>query len=450
MSALKKVRVEVVKTGEEGDQGAYGHQFTDVEAKINYDGQSIGLITATLVNRQAIAESNFHLSFDEHSGDMEWIGSCLLENKHGRTRLQSLCQYDATEFDFLYITSFNIEGAHSRNSDITTAALYHFLRDPKYIKGKLDYGCVMCTIAAFVAPLEEDEFNFARHLVDPFLRNGFFQDPALIREDPDNAKILVASCNHWENPIPKSQLDISSISLISSIARTPSGKDNEILEAVEQVCNSHPHHNNITAIMAGNATYKPASDDTTTEQLASLKSTLTHKIQEGGSLAGSKALHAACQHNKPKIVKLLLDSFPEQTHLLLNSKDLQGNTSLVVAAKNACGRLSINGIDDTQAIDQLLGYGADKSIVDSAGMTAYGHFRKSSNRSFTHSHCSAKLVVLESKLCPPTGPTMVDMNGGLGTSTGFVDYGPEDDLADREMGRGKYASDCEDGEDSDY
>jgi len=132
--------------------------------------------------------------------------------------------------------------------------------------------------------------------------------------------------------------------------------------------------------------------------------------------------------------------------LLLNSKDLQGNTSLIVAAKNACGRLSINGIDDTQVIDQLLGYGADKSIVDSVGMTAYGYFRKSSKRGFTHPHCSAKLVVLESKLCPPTGPTMVDMNGGQGASTGFVDYGPEDDVADREMGRGKYASDCEDGD----
>ena len=183
--ALGQTKVQVVKTGEEGDQGAFDHQFTDVEAKITYKSANVGSITATLVNRQAIPEKGFVCAFDKHSGDMEWVGFSLLENRRGRTRLQSLCRYNGTESDFLYITSFDVRDAHSKNSDVATAALHHFLRDPSYIKGKQNNGYVHCIIAAVVAPTEGSKF--ARHRVDPFLRNGFFQDPALVREDPDNA-----------------------------------------------------------------------------------------------------------------------------------------------------------------------------------------------------------------------------------------------------------------------
>jgi len=60
------------------------------------------------------------------------------------------------------------------------------------------------------------------------------------------------------------------------------------------------------------------------------------------------------------------------------------------------------------------------------------------------------LTSLEDKLRPPEGPTAVDLADGNGVGTGFVDYGPEDDEADREMGRGRYSSDYDKSEDGDY
>jgi hypothetical protein len=68
----------------------------------------------------------------------------------------------------------------------------------------------------------------------------------------------------------------------------------------------------------------------------------------------------------------------------------------------------------------------------------------------THYHSRGKLIALESKLSPPTGPTIVDLADGKGANTGLVDYGPEDDEADREMGRGRYANDEDDSDEDDY
>jgi hypothetical protein len=118
---------------------------------------------------------------------------------------------------------------------------------------------------------------------------------------------------------------------------------------------------------------------------------------------------------------------------------------LITAAINAAGRLSINGIDDTTVIDALLQFGASKSDVDSSNMTAYGYFKRSSSSylqmtQYEHQH---KLTNLEHKLYPPGGPSLSDFSEGKGGSSGFVDYGPEDDEADREMGRGAYAEDDE-------
>lgn len=55
---------------------------------------------------------------------------------------------------------------------------------------------------------------------------------------------------------------------------------------------------------------------------------------------------------------------------------------------------------------------------------------------YEHRH---KLTNLEHKLYPPGGPSLSDFSEGKGGNSGLVDYGPEDDEADREMGRGAYA-----------
>ena len=127
------------------------------------------------------------------------------------------------------------------------------------------------------------------------------------------------------------------------------------------------------------------------------------------------------------------------------SKDRLDRTPLMIAAINAKGRLCISGIDDTAVIDALLRAGASKSDVDASNMTAYGYFRQGSSvhlqiTQYEHRH---KLTNLEHKLYPHGGPTVGDFAEGRGGGSGIVDYGPEDDEADREMGRGKYAGDAD-------
>ena len=243
----------------------------------------------------------------------------------------------------------------------------------------------------------------------------------------------MATYGHWEQPIrPKAQ--ISRVKLLSSKPKpTLSGKDLEILEAVERLlCSSQKTTVNIASVMMCAERYEPPLDTTTPQEINDLRLELSRLVSRGGSIATSTALHRACENNAIKVVQLLLEM--ESTSV--------DRTPLMIAAKNAAGRCSINGIDDTKVIDCLLTASADKSLIDTSGMTAYGFFRKTSKQMFdiTHYHCRGKLVALESKLCPMEGPTDVDLADGKGGDTGSVDYGPEDDEADREMGRGRYAS----------
>ena len=463
------VKVEAIAANENNDEDTYS-AFTDVEAKVFVQGtaKAIGSIHATLVNRQAIPENCFYEVFDEHSSAMEWVGCSVLENRYGRPNLQSLRECDDPEFDFMYISSFDIihngEGTYS-SSDVASAALYKFLHDPKYIKGVLDYGCWRVSSAAYILSTppssanssggeanqasrkrkhtgEAPEADVVREQAEPFLRNGFFQEKVLVQKNPENARILIASYGDWEKPIrPSHKVNFTPLSLTST--SKPIGKDLEILEAVQRLLASsnQPLPTNVAAVMIGLATYQEPRENTTPQQINELRTQLEALRRQGGSIAKSTALHAACESNSGKVVQLLLDMEPAAK----NAKDSNNldRTPLMTAARNAKGRLTINGIEDTRVIDALLAAGADKAATDASGMTAYGYFRSPYSQDLTYQHKRGTLVLLESKLCPPTGPTGVDMAGGKGRSTGFVDYGPEDDQADREMGRGRWADEDE-------
>mmetsp|Transcript_15155 Transcript_15155/g.32897 ORF Transcript_15155/g.32897 Transcript_15155/m.32897 type:complete len:83 (-) Transcript_15155:45-293(-) len=75
-------------------------------------------------------------------------------------------------------------------------------------------------------------------------------------------------------------------------------------------------------------------------------------------------------------------------------------------------------------------------------MTAHGYFTQGSSQTsgsrryfrITHDEHRRKLTDLEHKLYPPGGPAAGDFSEGRGGSSGLVDYGPEDDEADRAMG----------------
>ena len=79
-------------------------------------------------------------------------------------------------------------------------------------------------------------------------------------------------------------------------------------------------------------------------------------------------------------------------------------------------------------IDLLLSSGADKSVVDVTGMTAFGYFHKIARhfRPLVSPSDRVVMVFLESKLCPPGGPTLVDV---AEKEYGLVDYTAVDEFA---------------------
>jgi hypothetical protein len=262
----------------------------------------------------------------------------------------------------MYISSFHVHANYKKNgdSDLAAAALYKFLHDPTTIKGNLEYGCWRVSSAAHVLNPqeampkeskqerkrtrdadEEHQEELTRMDADALLRNGFFQDSALVWQDSANARILVASYGNWNNPI-LSQARASSVKLLPASPK-PSGNDAEILQAVQSVFTdgSNPFGTmNLAAVMSGQVQYKPPGDATTTPQLASLCSDLLRLVRAGESISRLTALHLACKKNSKSIVKLLLKMDPAA----INYKDTNCVTPLMVAAKNASGHCSINGI----------------------------------------------------------------------------------------------------------
>jgi hypothetical protein len=282
---------------------------------------------------------------------------------------------------------------------------------------------------------EENKELAARMEAEPFLRNGFFQDPALVQEDYDNQRLLVASCGHWNKPmLSKAQVPKEAMFALS-VPPKLSVKDRSILRAVQQlvVRDLYDVMPDFSDLMTGRSEYKPPGDPVSAQQLASLRKDLFRLKRMGGSIARSTALHIACEHNSPSVVKLLLELEPKAVDAR-NKNAPSKLTPLMVAAKNASERCSINGINDTEIIDHLLSCEAETTMTDSVGMTAYGYFRKVSKQLIgrTYVHGVGKIFSLENKLRPPNGPTPVDMEGGkANTSTGIIDYGLEDDEARR-------------------
>eukprot|EP00986_Skeletonema_menzelii_P008611 scaffold3686_cov149-Skeletonema_menzelii.AAC.1 len=417
--------------------------------------KELGGISGVSVNRQAIGEHGYFSTFDEYSGDLEWVGCSLLENKLGRTRLQSLRQAgDDPEFDFFLIESFWVDQDQHDPCALATFALRKFLHGD-IIKGKLDYGCWHVSSIAYALHdfdeqqqpgsgtgkrKREDDGRPCYDEAIPFFRNGFFQDVALLQQDPDNGRILVAGIAHMDQNLKSEASVMPAINSLRNRLSTkkPTGKDGEILNRVQRIVNESDQiafeqsTMSMSAAMMGNAIYQRPADPTTTQQLQSLRRDLTKLVGEGGSIARSTALHVACEKNSIKVVKLLLELDASSAKV----KDRMGRTPLIVAAMNACGRRTINGIDETQVIDNLLNAGARKEDADNVGLTAYGHFKKYFKRmpSMASLQHNTSLTDLEHKLYPPGGPTAMDFSSGKGGSSGFVDYKPEDEEHRRLMG----------------
>ena len=224
-----------------------------------------------------------------NSGDLEWIGSTLLENRRGRTKLQSIRDAeDDPAFDFFFIETFNIDA--KQPSEIATQALRKFLRSEQ-IMGKLNYGCWRCSSFAYVLPAvddsstspgkrKQDEDNNSREAI-PFIRNGFFQDLAIVNgNDPANARILVAGVSNVENGLLSETEGKRKISLLKTgkVQKKIKNLDLEILNLVQRVVIEIHEQNQILAMrglssrMIGIPVPLPRETDSTSDQqVASLR-----------------------------------------------------------------------------------------------------------------------------------------------------------------------------------
>jgi hypothetical protein len=217
--------------------------------------------------------------------------------------------------------------------------------------------------------------------------------------------------------------------------RPPTGKDAEILEVTKRSCSENMMQG-VSSAMIGLAL--PMVDGSA-DRASAFRTEVTGLIQQGGSLARSNALHAACANRDAAIARCILQLDPS----CLEARDDQNMTPLIVAAAAAAGSGNINGIPSQPVIDVLLAAGAQKGAVDSDGLTAYGTL-KSMHEKYVQamqaimgrpvgggSRTTPGLAALEAKLMPPGGPTAADRAGGEGEDAGYVDYSAEDAEYDR-------------------
>lgn len=474
------------ETDEDGEYGA----FTSVDVDILVRGSKVGRITGTIVNRQALPERHFMSAMDGHSGDLQWVGSCLFEPRLGRTKLRSLAEYDDNEFDFLYVNALHVDDAWKRggSSDVGAAALRQLLHHP-FIKGDAygSSGCWKVSSAVYVldpyeamtkeeaeaekkrtreAPRagmmsqpppeteeslrakEEEERRMdalARSDANQFLRNGFFQDAAVAGMGGNAARFVVASYGQWNRPQLLSHAEAAAVRFYvpPPSSRPPTGKDAVILQLTKRTC----MENSNAAAMAEMGHAPPPR-----EEFAAYQVEVRRLMAEGGSLSRSNALHAACANNVPSLVACILELDPSA----LEARDESGSTPLMLAAMSAAGRSNINGIPrDQPVIDRLLVAGAQRGAMDPKGMTAYGVLKRQvaefdimmsamcGRATGGQTGVKPGLRELEAKLMPSGGATAADLSGGQGAEAGFVDYREEDAEADREMGRdeGGYSDD---------
>ena len=420
--------------------------MTDVTVDIMLKNEKVGYINAVVVDRTRIDEDMFLSAMDEYSGDMQWLGVVLFEPKYGRTKLQSLHGYDDMQFDFAYIKSFHIEPEYRKDgsSDVGAIALSKFLRHP-CIKGNLDHGCWKVSSVIYVLDSSEamsqeeareheayQSINRNRMYEDQnildteqekaekqrwgnrldqldrmdanqFLRNGFFQDKVYAEDSKTQARILVASYHHWDQPM-KSHEEATRIQFCEPReAVKPTGLDAELLNFVLTECSTSTEVNRI-------------------------RTGIDRLIRLGASVARSTALHFACGRNNYAVMDILIQLEPSAA----NAVDGSGLTPLMVAASSAA-----QGCADVRLISRLLAAGASKDSQTAKGVTAYGLFKNTrkdlelamfamTGGAVSSAGDDPSMKVIEQML-RPLNPTRADLGGGEGPDSGFVDYTLEDE-----------------------
>ena len=488
-----------IKLSHRLDKDGEFNAFTKVSVDILYRRRTVGKIQATVVHSQRIPANYFMSAMDGHSDALQYVGVTLFEPRLGRTKLASLAESDKCDnyarLDFIYIRSFHVDEKYKAKkgaSEIGATALHQLLHhsfiDENNVAAAvyiLDPFEAMTTVeqnahdekrrnqsllflrSGGKTPPEstdseearQDQMRMdilARADANQFLRNGFFQDPAIARDDP---RFLVASYRHLTRGPPISHKKAAVISFYTPPKMPPPppmGKDKELFSLVME-----------TRSMSSPATGLELEIEDE-EELVTFNSKIARLLlSEGASISRSHAIHVASFRNNLSVLLCLLDLEPAAIH----GRDHQNFTPLMLAAQSvAAGQqstCSMEGINDTRVVDALLARGACINDQDSVGMTAYGHFVKSydsvmSSRRQAMIVCGkstarADELLLDSKnkvpgmkafvakLFPAGGPSKADLTGGKATADddGFVDYTEQDraagfDSEDDESSKGDY------------
>ncbi|CAJ1932513.1 unnamed protein product [Cylindrotheca closterium] len=307
----------------------------------------------------------------------------------GRTKLESLAPYDDNRSGFVIIDEFHMENAYKTDENVMAVALSKLLNHNLILQN--------ATMMIYVLPP-----NFARHEANAFLRNGFFQDPAIARGGGAEQRILVASSYHTKLPLRSSQ-EVAQVQFVTvPDPQMPQGNDEELLSYIKRELSG-----------LGNLNFQTVFGK------------IDEYLRNGASVKKSFAIHAAVANNSLEVVRHLLEQDPSA----VNALDFTLCTPLMTSAAVAAGNSTNSGIKETKVMDLLLSRGADKSLQDNKGMTAYGHYIKQrmgydemmsammgqrnkaqTAATYQASHPSERAV--QDKLRPPNGPSASDLRGG--------------------------------------
>lgn len=397
------------------ERGEY-FSTTAIHVDILVRGEVAGNIQGTLVDRNSIPRRCFYSVMDAHSDDLQYAAVSLFEPRYGRTKLKSLWRKGEDRwFKFLYIGSLHVNEEYTSNgsSDVGAYALRKLLYHP-FIKGsdRDDEWQTSSCIHILDSTTQKDKDNAIQ-----FLRNGFFQDRAVVYEGND--RFLVAASGHWKEPLI-SHAEAAKIPFLEAPPRPPppTGKDAEIRQIIERA---------IYVFTSGHGD-------------PSYQAHIVRLVSEGGSLARARALHIACIAEYQSMVEFILRIDPST----LESRDECLKTPLMFAAASASANGNMMGriARDQPIIDLLLAAGARTDAVDAEGNTAYGNLVKMHNE--YHEMLQAKmglpitsgvsrnipgLAQLKAKLMPPGGSTAADHGEAIGKR--IIKYLEEEDTLEQ-------------------
>ena len=372
---------------------------SSISGEIIVDTALAGRWKATLINRTKCG-SQFHAACDAESSELQEVGVKFCDSR-GRCRLSALSSCSAASSgDFVYIDSFSLNEEHRQ--DGATAIGADAVRQLLKIK---QFKSV--SLAVYI-PEGRGAQGSAERDARQFLRAGFQQANELV----ENSNCAFLYCTQADLAMPmKSHDEAIEIPFGQKAkgAAAPAGLDKELFELL--CCEGMSN--------------------------VGVRGKIQRLVQRGASVSGSHSLHGCVANfdTHGEYVELLASLEPG----CINSLDQTNVTPLMIAANLTPGTASKDRPASSASVTKLLELGADKELVNTQGLTAYGCFRtarrdisdfKGSFGLPADSPAHAAALDIIDAMLRPSQPTQKDlaalepaMGGGVGAFLGdSADY----------------------------